>query len=191
MAKNIILARIKSFTSVVLIFSALIYASEVSADIPRAVVVAVEPIYHSVVRYERIAVQETVCYDQRRNRRYVQNDGWIEQGSTAVFGSTKGILGTVVGVAIGSQIGGGSGNDAAMIIGGILGNRVGNSSNRNSQQPIYPQCHEEVAYQSIPQVESELQHYNVIVNLNGINYTVKRYTSPQIGEHIPVNLNIR
>lgn len=177
----------KICTSILLIIAALSFAVNASAGQNKGLVLAVDPIYTSVVRYERVAAQETICEDVRQARR---SDGLIEYGTNGVFGSRRGLIGTAVGVAVGSQIGGGSGTTWAMVVSGLLGNSVGNeSARRRENSNLY--CHEVVSWHSIPQIESELQYFNVTVDIQGQRFTVKRYTAPNIGEMIPVNLNVR
>lgn len=182
---------LKAFVAILLFAMASItlvaMSSAAQAGQNKGLVLQVDPIYTSVVRYERVAAQETICEDVRQARR---SDGLIERGSNGVFGSPRGLLGTAAGVAIGSQVGGGSGTDWAMVVGGLLGNSVGNQSARNSQNSnLY--CHEVVTWHSVPQIESELQYYNVTVDIQGQRFTVKRYTAPNVGERIPVNINVR
>ena len=172
---------------IVVTFTALLFTNAADAGQNKGLVLRVDPIYTSVVRYERVAAQETICEDVRQARR---SDGLIEYGTNGIFGSRRGLVGTAVGVAIGSQIGGGSGTDVAMVLGGLLGNSVGNESNRNRQNSrLY--CHEVVSWVSVPQIESELQYFNVLVDIQGQRFTVKRYTAPNVGEMIPININVR
>jgi len=157
----------------------------VHADQKMGIVVSSDPVYNSFTRYERVATTETVCRDYM----YTSNDGWIEQGTSSVFGSTQGLLGTAIGVAIGEHIGGGRGNDAAKIVGGIVGNRVGNNMARSrSAQRV---CEPVTTYTDVPYVDNIVDHYRVVVKINNSEYVVNRSYSPEIGRAIPVDLTVR
>jgi len=175
--------KIATFTTVLLASS---IASAAFAG-PTGRVIAVNPVYSSVVRYDRQAVQETLCEDVSQGRR---SDGLVERGANGVFGSPQGLIGTAAGVAIGSQIGGGSGTTWAMIVGGLLGNSAGNTVARNNERYVRV-CRDVVVWRDIPQVEQEFQYYNVTIDIQGRPFTVKRYTEPMIGEDIPINLDVK
>ena len=148
-----------------------------------AYVVDVYPQTQEQARYESVPTQQLVCgYEAQRN-----GTGYIERGVNGIFGSTEGLLGTAVGVAIGDKIGGGSGNEAAKVIGGVLGNKVGNNISRNRDE----NCREVTRMVQQRYTETVVTGYNVLVELDGEQYWVKRNYEPQVDSYIPVRVTVR
>jgi len=164
---------------------ALGFLASTSAIAEEARVVSVEPVYRERTQYEQVVTTETVCRDYM----VASNDGWIERGTSGVFGSTEGLIGTAIGVAIGEHIGGGSGNDAAKVIGGIVGNRVGNNVARNRAGQMV--CEDVERVNSVPRTHSYLDHYRVRVLIDSNEYVVTRNFEPSVGSVIPVNISVR
>lgn len=154
-----------------------------AAQAEQAKVVGVQPVYRFITRYEVQDVEEIVCYDNAGS-----NDGFIEQGTDGLFGSTEGAIGAVVGGAIGRQIGGGRGRDAATILGIIVGNRIGNNANRRREGQI---CETRIKQASTPVRAREIASYRVQVEVEGEVYTVNRDTDYAVGSYIPVNVSVR
>lgn len=148
-----------------------------------AYVVDVNPVLEDQVRYEDVPTQQLVCgYSNQRG-----NSGWIERGTNGVFGSTEGLLGAAIGTAIGNEIGGGSGNEAAKVIGGVLGNKIGNNIAYKKGET----CQEVTKMVRQRYTETVISGYNVLVDINGDHYWVKRNFEPMVGDVINVRVSVR
>ena len=144
-------------------------------------VVAVDPIYQTVTRYQTIVETRKVCY--REN----QSNGMLERIVDGGFGSTEGLIGAAAGVAIGDKIGGKGDNDAARVIGGLIGNKIGNNvadSKRN-------RCEYEDVERREPYTAQEIANYRVTVEMQGSTFSVTRSYQPRVGDYIPVSLRVQ
>lgn len=146
-----------------------------------AQVIDVNPITRTQTQYENVETTEYVCNNNR------SNDGLIERSTAGVFGSAEGMVGTAIGAAIGDKIGGGGDNRVAQAVGGILGNRIGNNVARKRSQT----CEPVTRLVRQPYTVEVVSHYNVTVEIDGNQYTVRRNFQPSIGSHIPVQLSVR
>lgn len=137
-------------------------------------------------------VQGQTTYQQVQNCNTTQaygyqNNGFINQGTNAIFGSTAGLIGAVAGIAIGNNVGSGGGYEKA--IGAIVGSQVANQMSQSNRVPnTVTQC----TTQSIP-VTSQVPvqrvvGYNVNVVYNDRVYLIQRDYSPQVGSFIEVEV---
>ena len=148
-----------------------------------AYVVDVNPILHEQVRYENVPTQQLVCgYQAQRD-----SSGYVERGVNGIFGSTEGLLGAAFGTAIGDKIGGGSGNEAAKVIGGVLGNKVGNNIAYKKGET----CKEVTKIVQQSYTETVITGYNVLVELDGDTYWIRRNYEPQLDTFIPVRVSVQ